>query len=102
MTVSSHNFVKFTVIKPNCPKHSGCVFASGKNSMYPTPNCLENQNKQIDRITIKVSWVHGIFTTSKNTTAVFLAIWLYNCEFDKIMTTYCHIHSFMPNLHLTF
>ena len=35
MTVGSHNFVKFTVIKPNCQKHSGCVFASGKNAMYP-------------------------------------------------------------------
>ncbi len=46
--------------------------------------------------------VHGIFTTSKNTTAVFLAIGFYNCEFDKIMTGYCHIHSSMPNLHLTF
>ncbi len=46
--------------------------------------------------------VHDIFTTSKNIAAVFLAIWFYNCEFDKIMTTYCHIHSFMPNLHLTF
>ena len=40
-------------------------------------------------------WVHGIFTTSKNTSAVFLAIWFSNCEFDKIMTTYCHIHSFI-------
>ncbi len=46
--------------------------------------------------------VHGIFNTSKNTAVVFLAIWFYNCEFDKIMTTYCHIHSIMPNLHLTF
>ena len=45
--------------------------------------------------------VHGIFTTSKNISAVFLAIWFYNCEFDKIMTTYCHIHCFMSNLHLT-
>ncbi len=44
----------------------------------------------------------AIFTTSKNTTAVFLANWFYNCEFDKIMTTYCHIHSFMSNLHGTF
>ena len=35
MTVCSQNFVKFTVIKPNCQKHSGCVFASGKNAMYP-------------------------------------------------------------------
>ena len=35
MRVGSHNFVKFTVIKPNCQKHSGCVFASGKNAMYP-------------------------------------------------------------------
>ncbi len=34
MTVGSHNFVKFTVIKPNCEKHSGCVFDSGKNAMY--------------------------------------------------------------------
>ncbi len=38
MTVGSHNFVKFTVIKPNCQKHSGCVFASGKNAMYPFVN----------------------------------------------------------------
>ena len=35
MTVGNHNFVKFTVIKPNCQKHSGCVYASGKNAMYP-------------------------------------------------------------------
>ncbi len=35
MTVGSHNFVKFTVIKLNCQNHSGCVFASGKNTMYP-------------------------------------------------------------------
>ena len=35
MTVGNNNFVKFTVIKPNCQKHSGCVFASGKNAMYP-------------------------------------------------------------------
>ncbi len=35
MTVGSHNFVKFTVIKSNCQKHSGCIFASGKNVMYP-------------------------------------------------------------------
>ena len=30
-----HNYYKFTVNKPNCQKHSGCVFASGKNAMYP-------------------------------------------------------------------
>ena len=35
MTVGSHNFVKFTVIKPHCQKNSHCVFASGKNAMYP-------------------------------------------------------------------
>ncbi len=35
MTVGSHNFVKFTVLKPNCQKHSGYIFASGKNAMYP-------------------------------------------------------------------
>ena len=35
MTVGIHNFVKFTVIKPNCQKHSRYVFASGKNTMYP-------------------------------------------------------------------
>ena len=35
MTVGSHNFVQFTVKKPNCQKLSGCVFASGKNAMYP-------------------------------------------------------------------
>ena len=35
MTVCSHKFVKFTVKKPNCQKHSECVFASGKNAMYP-------------------------------------------------------------------
>ena len=34
MTLGSHNFVKFTVIKPNFQKHSGRVFASGKNAMY--------------------------------------------------------------------
>jgi len=33
--VGSHNFVKFTVIELNCQKHSGCVFASGENVMYP-------------------------------------------------------------------
>ena len=49
---------------------------------------------------IAYTWVRGIFTTSKTISAVFLASWLYNCEFDKIMTTYCHIHSFMSNLHL--
>ncbi len=36
MTVGRHNFVKFIDIKPNCQKHSGCVFASGKNAMYPS------------------------------------------------------------------
>ena len=36
MTVCSYNFVKFTVIKPNCQKHSEYVFASGKNAMYPS------------------------------------------------------------------
>ncbi len=36
MTVGSNNFVKFTVRKPNCQKHSGCVFASGKRAMYPS------------------------------------------------------------------
>ncbi len=30
MTLGSHKSVKFTVIKPNCQKHSGCVFANGK------------------------------------------------------------------------
>ena len=35
VTAGSNNFVKFTVIKPNCQKHSGCVFAIGKNAMYP-------------------------------------------------------------------
>ena len=30
--------------------------------------------------------VHGIFATSKNTTAVFLAIWFNNCEFE-----YCQL-----------
>ncbi len=35
ISAGSHNFVKFTIIKPNCQKHSGCVFASGKNAMYP-------------------------------------------------------------------
>ena len=40
MTLGSDNVVKFTVIKPNCQKHSGCVFASGKNAMYP--NRLSN------------------------------------------------------------
>ena len=35
MTIGNHNFVKFTVIKPNLQKQSGCVFASGKNAMYP-------------------------------------------------------------------
>ncbi len=33
--LNCHNFVKFTVIKPNCQKFSGCVFASGKSAMYP-------------------------------------------------------------------
>ncbi len=46
--------------------------------------------------------VHGIFITSKNTDAVFLAIWFNNYEFDKIMTTYCHTHGSMSNLHLAF
>ncbi len=45
MTVGcSHNFVEFTVIKLNCPKHSGCVFASGKmpcTQSYPI-NVLKN------------------------------------------------------------
>ena len=40
MTIGSHNFVKFTVIKPNCQKHSVCVFASDKNTMYP---CARHQ-----------------------------------------------------------
>ncbi len=31
MTVGNNNFVKFTVIKPNCQKQSGYVFASRKN-----------------------------------------------------------------------
>jgi len=35
MTAGIHNFVKFKVIKANCQKHSGCVFASGKNAMFP-------------------------------------------------------------------
>ena len=35
MTEGSHNFVKLTDIKPNYQKHSGFVFASGKNTMYP-------------------------------------------------------------------
>ncbi len=35
MTESSHNFVKFSVIKPNCQKQSGFFYASGKNAMYP-------------------------------------------------------------------
>ncbi len=36
MTVGIHNFVKFTVIKQKITKkNSGCVFASGKNAMYP-------------------------------------------------------------------
>ncbi len=42
----------------------------------------------IERRKNDVYTVHGIFTTSKNTSAVFLATWFYNCEFDKIMTTY--------------
>ena len=33
MTVGSHNID--TVIKSSCQKHSGCIFASGKNAMYP-------------------------------------------------------------------
>ncbi len=33
MTAGSHKFVKFTVIKQNCQKHSGRVFASGQNAM---------------------------------------------------------------------
>jgi len=47
-------------------------------------------------------WVRGIFTTSKNTSAVFLPFWFYNCEFDKIMTTYSHILSFMTKIHLKY
>ncbi len=36
MTVGNHNFVKSKVIIPNCQIHSRCVFANGKNAMYPT------------------------------------------------------------------
>ncbi len=46
MTVGSHNFAKFTVMKPNCQNYSGCVFASGKNALYPC-------DRQIDRQTDK-------------------------------------------------
>ena len=49
---------------------------------------------------LELKRVHGSFDTRQNTAAVFLAIWFYNCEFNKIMTTYCHIYSFMTNLHL--
>ncbi len=40
MTVGCQNFVKFTVIKLNCQKHSGRVFASGKDAMYPIKSLL--------------------------------------------------------------
>ncbi len=36
MEVGSHNFIKFTVTKPNCQKHSDYVSTGGKNAIYPT------------------------------------------------------------------
>ncbi len=57
MTVGSHNFVKFAVIKPSCQKHSGCVFASDKNAMYTTHAPT------------------NFITTSRNIVVVLLAKW---------------------------
>ncbi len=57
MKVGSH-FVKFTVIKSNCQKQSGCVFASGKNAMYPYNynNTLKGQYIYRKIKDVKDSW----------------------------------------------
>ena len=62
MTLGSHNFVKFTVKKLNCQKHSGCAFASGKNAMYPFETkikiklifeTIKNQNKYVHKQSLR-------------------------------------------------
>ncbi len=66
MTVGSHNFVKFTVIKLNCQIHSGWVFTSGKNNdMYPNL-CVLWYSLEPFIVFYKERWIKGDIKKTRN------------------------------------
>ena len=105
MTLGSHNFVKFTVIKLNCQKHSGFVFAAGKNAMYPFR--MLNIGKYLFITSVgtqylNFSCIHGknIFSTGYNISIFFFCVFnkktqptysFYLQKFKTLMTS-CHLY----------